>query len=78
MPAQCCIDRWNRLMNEDPSMPVFTLLAKDRLAVEVVEFWMRRARAAGVNADKLAKVQQHLDAMVAYRQYFPDRMQLPD
>jgi hypothetical protein len=65
-------------MKEEPTMPVFTLLAKDRLAIEVIEFWMLRARAEGVNAGKLVAVQRHLDAMIAYREAFPNRMQLPD
>lgn len=65
-------------MREDPDMPVFTLLAKDRLAVEAVAFWMQRAREEGVNDEKLSKVQEHLDALVAFRESHPERMQLPD
>lgn len=65
-------------MREDPDMPVFTLLAKDRLAVETVAFWMQRAREEGVNDEKLSKVQKHLDALVAFRESHPERMQLPD
>lgn len=78
MPATCCVNRWNRLMDEDPDMPVFTLLGKDRLAVETVQFWMKRAREEGVNEVKLSKVQEHLDALVAFRESRPERMQLPD
>lgn len=78
MPAKCCIDRWNRLMQEDPDMPVFTLLGKDLLAVETVEFWLSRARQSGVNDEKLAGVQRHLDALIEFRESHPDRMQLPD
>lgn len=65
-------------MAEDPDMPVFTLLGKDNLAVETVEFWMKRAREEGVNTDKLERVQEHLDALIQYRESNADRMQLPD
>lgn len=78
MPAKCCVDRWERLMREEPDMPVFTLLGKDKLAVETVEFWLQRAKEEGVNDEKLVKVQEHLDALVAYRETKPDHMQLPD
>lgn len=78
MPMQCCIDRWNRLMNEDPDMPVFTLLAKDVLAIETTEYWMRRARELGVNPAKMEKVQEHLNALIAYKNEHPDKMQVPD
>lgn len=78
MPAQCCVNRWERLMREEPTMPVFTLLAKDSLAADTIQYWIARARAEGVNAEKLAKVQEHLDAMIQYRKSFPNKMQLPD
>lgn len=78
MPAQCCIDRWERLMREDPTMPVFTLLAKDCLAIETVGFWLSLAKKAGVNDEKLAKVEEHLNALIAYRVQFPGNMQVPD
>ena len=78
MPLQCCVNRWERLMRDDPDMPVFTLLAKDVLAIETTEFWMKRAKEVGVNAEKLAKVQDHLDALIAYKNQHPEKMQIPD
>lgn len=78
MPLQCCIDRWERLLKEDPDMPVFTLLGKDILAIETVEYWIRRARVYEVNEEKLRKVQLHLDALKAYAAQHQDKMQVPD
>ena len=78
MPAKCCKDRWERLLNEDPEMPVFTLLAKDALAIKTVEFWLAEAQKAGVNHDKIAKVQGHLDALVDYANKHPKEMHVPD
>lgn len=78
MPAQCCVDRWNRLMQEDPDMPVFTLLGKDTLAIDTIRFWLNSARVQGVNREKQVKVQEHLDAMIAYRDSRPEKMQIPD
>lgn len=54
-------------MQENPDMPVFTLLGQDELAVETVEFWMKRAKAEGVSANKLDKVQKHLDALKEWK-----------
>lgn len=65
-------------MAEDPDMPVFVLLAKDELAIETTEFWLRRAEERGVNPAKLAKVQEHLDALIAFRDAYPELMHLPD
>ena len=78
MPSDCCKQRWERLMVEEPDMPVFTLLAKDAIAIETVEFWMARAKELGVNPEKMAKVQEHLDAMKAYKAANPDKVKTPD
>ncbi len=78
MPAPCCVERWDRLMKEDPDMPVFTLLGSNQLAIETVLFWMSRAREVGVCNGKLMKAQQHLDALIAYRDEHPWKMQVPD
>lgn len=67
MPMKCCIERWDRLMEETPDMPVFTLLGQDKLAIETVQFWMKRARESGVSEEKLAKVQLHLEALEAWK-----------
>lgn len=78
MPAECCVERWERLLREDPEMPVFLLIGKDELAVETVEFWLSRAREEGVNLAKIRKVEAHRDALIDYSVARPERMQLPD
>ena len=78
MPADCCKKRWERLLREDPEMPVFNLLGKDALAIETVEFWFKRAKESGVNPEKLQKVQEHLDAMIKFKADHPEKIQLPD
>ena len=65
-------------MREDPDMPVFTLIGKDVLAVNTVQFWLAQAKEAGVNPQKIAKVQEHLDALIRFKLDNPDRMQVPD
>jgi hypothetical protein len=78
MPADCCKERWERLMHEDPDMPVFTLLAKDIIAIEVVEFWLRRAIELRVNPAKISRVQEHLKWLIEFKRDNPHRMQIPD
>lgn len=78
MPAICCKERWERLLREDPEMPVFTLLAKDALAIETVEFWLKLAVESGVNQTKISKVQEHLEWLIEWRQAHPERMHIPD
>ena len=78
MPAQCCKDRWERLLKDDPDMPVFTLLGKDMIAVETVRFWLKRAMELGVNAGKLARVREHLYALEQFAEQQTHRMQVPD
>lgn len=78
MPAQCCIDRWNRLMKENPDEPVFTLLGRDKLAVQTVKYWLSMARVSGVNQGKLIRVQEHLDALERFAREHPERMKYPD
>ena len=78
MPAQCCIDRWNRLMKEDPDMPVFNLLGKDLLALETVDFWIERAKERGVNLTKMQEVLEHRDAIAKFYEEHPERCQVPD
>ena len=78
MPATCCKKRWDRLLIEDPDMPVFTLHGKDLLAIETIEFWLSRATERGVNENKLQGVRNHLEAMKQFKINNLDRMQLPD
>lgn len=50
MTAADCIEYLKKL---PPDEPVFLLRAQDALAVEAVERWAIRARAAGVNNHKV-------------------------
>jgi hypothetical protein len=65
-------------MREDPEQPVLTLLGQDALAIETVEHWLKLARERGVNANKIAKVEEHLYAMMEYAQQHPERVKIPD
>lgn len=78
MPAYCCIDRFNRLVAEDPDMPVFTLHGTDAFAVDLVKEWLTKARMAGVNQAKIDKVQEHLTALEKYASEHPERIKIPD
>jgi hypothetical protein len=75
MPAQCCKDFFAKLPDDEP---VFTLAARDRLAPEVVDYWIKRARAEGVNEDKLRRSLQHFVAIVKFQRDNPERVKLPD
>jgi len=46
--------------------PIFTLLARDPLAADVVTFWIERAKEAGVRPEKIAEAVRCRDAMHAY------------
>ena len=78
MPRDCCIRRFERLKKEDPDMPVFTLLAKDLLAVPTVKKWLEEARKKGVNPFKIEVVEAHLHDLERWAKDNPERMQLPD
>jgi antitoxin component HigA of HigAB toxin-antitoxin module len=78
MPAACCVERWERLMREDPEQPVLTLLGQDVLAIETAEYWIKRARDLGVNPSKIAKVEEHIEAFRKYRAQHPERVKIPD
>ncbi len=78
MPADCCKDRWDRLMKEEPDMPVFTLLAQDALAPVVIKAWLSHAHCVGVNRGKIIRVQEHLNAIEQWQVAHPSRVKKPD
>jgi hypothetical protein len=75
MPEQCCKDFYAKIPDDEP---VFTLAGRDMLAVETVAYWIERAKARGVNADKILRAQWHRAAMQLFTQDHPERMKLPD
>jgi hypothetical protein len=78
MPAQCCKDRWARLLKEDDDMPVFTLLGKDKIALVAMDAWIAAAKVVGVNEDKMLRVLEHRNAIVQFQQKYPERCKIPD
>ena len=75
MPAQCCKEFYAKIPDDEP---VFTLAGRDILAAQTVALWIERARAYGVNEDKILRAQWHLEAMERFEQDHPERMKLPD
>lgn len=75
MPKQCCKEFFNRISDD---VPVFTLVAYDQISQETVEFWLKRARELGVNADKLQRSEEHLADIAAWRAANPEKIKVPD
>ena len=75
MPATCCKEFYAKIPDDEP---VFTVVGRDLLAAQTVEFWIERARACGVNDGKILRAQWHLEEMVLFAQQHPERMKLPD
>jgi hypothetical protein len=60
----------------DP-VPVFTLLAKDQLAVDTVAYYQQQCRTHGLTG-QAAQVGLALDEFAAWRQRHPDLVKVPD
>ena len=79
MPRDCCVRMLLKMLQpEHREEPVFLLRAQDITAPGAVRDWIRRARAAGAPEAKLAKSQEHLDALVQWQLEHPDRVKVPD
>lgn len=59
-------------------VPAFTLAGWDILSVDTISYWLRRARAAGVNASKIARCEADLQEMINFAVNNPDKMRVPD
>lgn len=75
MPKQCCKDTWEKIPDDEP---VFIIRGKDKLAPRVMLLWLDAARDAGVNEDKLARVGEHLAAVIEFQEQHPERCKIPD
>lgn len=75
MPAQCCRDFWKSIPEDTP---VFILVGYDSLAPEVIAFWLRLAKAKGVNTAKRVKAEKHLQAVIDFQANHLDKVKLPD
>lgn len=75
MPMQCCKDKFPTIPDEEP---VFIIRAKDVLGIAIIHDWMDRAEELGVNPEKLTAVEKHLDAFIAFKGRYPERMKVPD
>ncbi len=64
-------------MTSDDAMPVFTIKAKDKLAIRAVEAYRRLCLELGLNA-QADEVDKALDEIVAWREAHPDQVKLPD
>lgn len=60
-------------IKKNPDMPFFLLLASDELAADLVREWAFRAKARGVNPEKVAEAEHCANKMDAW----PDK-KLPD
>ena len=54
------------LTNSAPDEPVFVLVARDQLAVQTLDYWIKLAEHAGVNDAKLNGARRDLAAMAAW------------
>jgi hypothetical protein len=59
-------------------VPAFTLVATDPLAKATCDFWLRLARALGVNGNKLSRSNADIEAIAKFAVDHPDRMKIPD
>lgn len=75
MPKQCCKYFFARIPDD---VPVFTLVAYDKLAIRRIEEWIEEAKSMGVNDDKLKRSVEHLEDFKKFRADHPERMKLPD
>lgn len=75
MPAECCRKFFAKLCDDEP---VFTLAGRDKLAPAVVAYWIKLAGVAGVNQDKIARAEQHLQAIHEFQIEHPLRTKIPD
>lgn len=58
-------------------MPWFTLLAKDRLAVETIEFYRDRCAEAGL-AEQAAEVEKALEEFRDWQREWSQQVKMPD
>lgn len=75
MPAQCCKDKWPMIPDDEP---VFIIRGKDLLSPATVQRWLDFAVEAGVNTDKMARVEEHLAAILDFQASYPERCKIPD
>jgi len=75
MPTECCKKFYARIPED---VPIFTLVAWDLLALEAIQQWLLKARDKGVSEEKIAKAQQHFDAIALWQRENPSLCKLPD
>ena len=67
---------WKDPTPDDP-MPAFPLLAKDKLAVEAIDYYARLCTQRGL-ADQAEEVWKAIDEFVAWQVRHPELWKLPD
>jgi hypothetical protein len=75
MPRDCCKKFFARIPDE---VPVFTLVAYDKVAAATIRDWMARAKVAGVNPFKIDLAEAHLRDFERYALEHPGAMKIPD
>lgn len=58
--------------------PVFSVLARDEFYQATVLFWMGRAKAAGVNPEKIARASKRYREGIEWQSDNPNRVKRPD
>lgn len=75
MPRGCCNHFWERIPEDEP---VFTLAARDKLAVGTIKKWIELAQRRGVSQFKIDVATAHLEDFQRFATEHPERMKLPD
>jgi hypothetical protein len=75
LPSKYEKELWKRIGHEEPS---FTLAPWDVLAIPVLAYWIRLARAANVDVIKVKDAERILQDMLSYAEENPDKMKVPD
>lgn len=66
------------LENTGDDEPIFVLVARDRLAPDLVEEWAAQAQAAGAPMGKVGEARRHAAEMRHWQHQNPDRVKTPD
>lgn len=74
---KCCRLFWDRVSAGD-GVPVFTVVAWDKLAPGTVRHWINEARAAGVNSEKIRRAEEHLLAIEIWQRENAESVKVPD
>ena len=75
MPMPCCQEFYDKIPEDEP---IFILAARDITAPGHVQAWIDKARALGVNDNKVAHAVMHLKWMQDWQARNPQLVKTPD